>query len=50
MNPTIVLVLLLLAVPLQLFFNHYLEQSYSTGSVEGDHDGLDGARLNALQR
>lgn len=29
MNATLVLILLLLAVPLQLFFNHYLDQSYT---------------------
>lgn len=35
-NATVVLVLLLLAVPLQLFFNHYLEQAYTTASVTDD--------------
>ncbi len=55
MNPTLVLVLLLLAVPLQLFFNHYLEQSYSAeesaANVGAPIDGgVNGARVNALEK
>ncbi len=52
MNPTFVLVLLLLAVPLQLFFNHYLEQSYSADAASGSGamSGLNEARVSALER
>ena len=62
MNPTLILILLLLAVPLQLFFNHYLQQSYSSSVSEvgdggsgkmdtaGEVNGLNEARLEAMER
>ena len=62
MNPTLVLILLLLAVPLQLFFNHYLQQSYSSSVSEagsrddgeldtaGEVSGLNEVRMEAMER
>ena len=34
-NATLVLIVLLLAVPLQLYLNHYLNQTYTTPSTDG---------------
>jgi len=54
MNAVVVLLLLLLAVPLQLYFNHKIQQSYATMTESGEgktaQSELDKVRQDAIDK
>ena len=51
MNSALVLVILLLAVPLQLFLSHYINTIYTTSNAKSvGSESIESARIEAFNR